>query len=70
MDVTVREDLQCLVAELGDEQAAEALDYVRWLAAAGDTLADHELTAMRQGEREIANGEYVRLEELSQTLGT
>ena len=67
--LTIREDLQCLVAELGDEQATEALDYIRWLVSGGDTLTDYELVAMHQGEREIADGEYVRLEELGQTLG-
>ena len=51
-------------------QATEALNYIRLLLAAGDTLTDHELHAMRQGEQEIADGDYVRLEELSQTLGT
>jgi len=67
--LTIREDLQCLAAELGDEQAAEALDYIRWLASAGDALTDYELAAMYHGEKEIADGAYVRLEELSQTLG-
>ena len=67
--MTVREDLQRLVLEIGDDQAAEALDYVRWLASAGDTLTDYELAAMHQGEKEIADGEYVKLDELSQILG-
>ena len=67
--MTIREDLQGLVAELGDEQAAEALVYVRWLASTGDVLTDYELAAMHQGEKEIADGEYVMLDELSQILG-
>ena len=67
--MTVREHLQSLVAELGDEHAAEALDYLCWLASAGDTLTDYELAAMHQGEKEIADGKYVMLDELSQILG-
>ncbi len=65
----IREDLHWLVAELGDEQAAEALDYIRWLASAGDALTDYELAALHQGEKEIADGKYVMLDELSQILG-
>ena len=45
------------------------MDYIQWLTGEAESLPEHELAAVARGEQEIARGEYVRLEELSQTLG-
>ena len=65
-----REDVEDLVAELDDAQLAEVLDFVLWLTSEDENLPDAELAAIHHGEREIANGEYAQLEELSQTPGS
>ena len=67
--MATREHVKDLVAELGDAQLAEVLDFVLWLISAEENLSEAELAALHHGEREIANGEYAQLEELSQTLG-
>ena len=64
-----REELHGLLAELSDEHVAEVMDYIQWLTGEAESLPEHELAAVARGEQEIARGEYVRLEELSQTLG-
>jgi hypothetical protein len=58
-----------MVTELSDEDASEALDYLSWLTTETETLNDHELAAMLQGEDEIARGEFVTMDELTRTLG-
>lgn len=67
--MTVKEELHALVDHLGDEDAAEALDYVRWLRSPADALSDVELTRVREGEAEIARGDYVTLADLRRSLG-
>ena len=62
--MTEREELHKLIDELDDIDAAEALDYLRWLLSEGDTLSPEELEMVRRGEEEIARGEYVTLAEL------
>jgi hypothetical protein len=66
--MTVKEELHVLVEALAEEDAAEALDYLRWLTSEGETLSDRELAIVREGEGEIARGEYVTLGELTRSL--
>ena len=57
--MSTREALQGLVAGLTDEQTTEVVDYVHWLTCDAESLSEYELAAVWQGEKEIANGEYV-----------
>ena len=66
--MTVKQELHHLVELLPDPDAAEALDYVRWLLADGDTLSDEEIEEARLGSEEIARGEYVTLDQLKREL--
>jgi hypothetical protein len=66
--MTVKEELHAIVEGLGDPQAAEALEYVRWLQAEGETLSEEDLEAVERGEREIARGEYISLADLARSL--
>lgn len=63
-----KEELRQLVDRLTDDDAADALDYVRWLTSEAEALSPAELTAAQDGEEEIARGEYVTLEDLSASL--
>ena len=60
----VKEELHRLVDELSDREAFDALDHVRWLLSDEDELTEEEWDAVREGEAEIARGEYVTLEEI------
>ncbi len=67
--VTVKEELHQLVDLLADEDAKEALDYLRWLTAGSETLSAEELAQVAKGEDEITRGEYVTLAELKRSMG-
>ncbi len=67
--MTVKEKIHRLVDRLADEQASDLLDYAEWLAAESDSLTPEELDAMAEGERELASGEYVSLDELKRIHG-
>ena len=67
--MTNQEELQRMISGLTDDDAAQALDYISWLAAEAETLNDPDLAAMYHGEEEIARGEFVTLEDLTQVLG-
>jgi len=62
--VTVKEELHSLVDLLDDEDAEEALDYLRWLASDSETLSEDDWAAVREGEAQVARGEYTTLAEL------
>ena len=66
--MTIKEELHLLVDRLAERDAAEVLDYVRWLAAASETLSDADLVRVREGEAQIARGEYVTLADLARSL--
>ena len=65
---TVRDELHALVDRLPDDDAAEALEYVRWLQSPGETLSEEERAQVQVGEAEIARGEYVTLADLTRSL--
>ncbi len=62
--MTAKEELHKLIDELDDIDAAEVLAQVHWLLSDGDTLSPEELEMVRQGEEQVARGEYVTLAEL------
>lgn len=67
--MTVKDELHAIVDRLADEDAAEALEYVRWLQSPGEALSDVEPSRAQSGEAEIARSEYVTLTELARSLG-
>jgi hypothetical protein len=66
---TDRQELHHLVDRLTAEDTADALDYVRWLAAQEDALTAEEIALVHAGEKQIADGEYERLEDLRTRVG-
>ena len=66
--MTVREELHAMVDRLADEDAAEALEYVRWLQSPDESISDSDLAHIKRGEAEIARGEYVTLSEPSRGI--
>lgn len=68
--MTVRDELHRLVDLLTDEDAAEALEYMRWLSAEEDALSQEEIERLPAGEEEIAQGNYITLAELTRSLDT
>jgi hypothetical protein len=63
-----KEDLHELVDRLTDEEAQEALEYVRWLSEPTEALSKEELDSFEAGEEQIASGDYVTLDELPRFL--
>jgi predicted transcriptional regulator len=71
VDVTkVREELHRLIDQLPAWEAVDALDHVRYLLSDEDTLTEEEMEEVRQGEEEIARGEYVTLDDIKARLAT
>ncbi|MBI3980050.1 MAG: hypothetical protein HY331_17900 [Chloroflexi bacterium] len=66
--MTIREELHHLVDVLDEEDAREALEYIRWLLEESETLTDAEMERVREGEAQINRGEYVTLDELQREL--
>jgi hypothetical protein len=67
--MTVKNELRQLVDSLSEEDAVEALDYVRWLLKEeDDELTAEELTEVERAEAEVADGAYVTLGALRQRL--
>ena len=67
--MTIKEELHRLVDVLDEQDAQEALDYIRWLAGPDEELSPEELALVRKGEEQIERGEYVTLDELKRRLG-
>lgn len=63
-----REELYRLIGLRSDEEVEDVLRYVQWLRADEEEITDEELAAVEAGEREIARGDYVTLEELRRSL--
>jgi len=65
VDITqIRAELHRLIDRLPEREAFDALDHMRWLLSDEDELTEEEWEAVREGEAEIARGEYVTLEEI------
>lgn len=62
--------LHQLVERLSDPDAEAALDYLHELLRDDEQLTDEEWVLVRQGEEEIARGDFVTLAELrKRTVG-
>lgn len=60
--MTTKEELHKLVDNLGDEDASEALDYLRRLTEVeSESLTDDERRRVQAGEAQIERGEYITL---------
>jgi hypothetical protein len=67
---TTKDELIELVRDLDEAGAADVLDYVRWLLSDEDEpLTADERSEVEQAEAEVAQGDYVRLDELERRLG-
>jgi predicted transcriptional regulator len=67
--MTTRDELLHLIDALSEDALDELRDYAHWLAEEEDEpLTADELDRVREGEAEIARGEYVTLEELRRKL--
>src|SRR5438874_9813067 len=69
IEVKTKEELHHLVETLSEQAAAEVLDHVHWLQEEPESLTPEEIERVRQGEEQIARGEYVTLEQLRHDLG-
>lgn len=67
--MTMRQELHRLIDLLEDEDEESALEYLQWLINDEDVLTDEERDAVKEGESEIARGEYITLDQLAQSLG-
>lgn len=67
--MAVKEELHRLVDALEEEDAHEALDYVRWLLEDSETLTDEEIARVEAGKAQMERGEYITLEDLRRQLG-
>ena len=68
VSMTTKEELRRLVESLSEQDAADVLDYVQWLLEEPETLTPEEIERVREGEEQIARGEYITLEHLSRDL--
>jgi len=66
--MSIKQELHRLVDQLEDEEEESALEYLQWLLGDEDSLTEQELAAVKEGEEEIARGEYVTLDELLRSL--
>ena len=64
----MKDEPHSLVDQLDADDAEEALDYLRWLVTDSESLSEEELEFVRQGEAQIARGDYVTLDELKRSL--
>lgn len=66
--MTTKEELRHLVDSLSDAEAAELLDYARWLREESEALTPEELARAGRGEEEIRRGDTVSWDELRRDL--
>jgi hypothetical protein len=66
---TVRSRLALEIDDLGEDEAAEIIEYLEWVAMPADTLSDEELAEVEKADAAIARGEYSFLEEVRRKLG-
>lgn len=63
-----REELHKAVDRLPNERLQEALDYLRLLLEEAEDLTPEEWELVRAGEKEIADGKGISLEDLEREL--
>ena len=62
--MTTKEELRQILDSLDDVEAAELLDYARWLLEESETLTPEELERVHEGEEQIRRGECITLDAL------
>jgi hypothetical protein len=67
--MTMKQELHRLIDLLEDEDEESALEYLQWLINDEDVLTDEERDAVKQGESEIARGEFVTLDQFARAVG-
>ncbi len=67
--MSVKEELHQLIEQLDELSAQETLDYIHWFQLSHDSLTPEEWEQVRQGEAQIARGEYITLDGLERELG-
>lgn len=66
--MSIRQEIHDLVDQLGDTEAEETLDYIRWLLTSEDTLTPEELEMVKEGEEQLSRGESISLEDFRRSL--
>jgi hypothetical protein len=61
---SVKDEIHSLVDQLTEDDAADVLDYLRWLIIDVETLTDEQLARVQGGQAQFARGEYITLSEL------
>ncbi len=67
--MSVKEELHQLIEQLDEFSVRETLDYIHWFQLSHDSLTPEEWEQVRQGEAQIARGEYITLDDLERELG-
>lgn len=57
------QEIRELVNQLGEDNVADVLDYLRWILAEEDALTSEEMEEVRLGTDEIRRGDSISLEE-------
>jgi cytochrome c553 len=65
---TTKDELRQILDALSDEDAAELLEYARWLRQTGETLSDEEVVRVTEGEEQLRRGERVSWDTLRREL--
>jgi cytochrome c553 len=65
---TTKDELRQILDALSDEDAAELLEYARWLRQTGETLSDEEVARVTEGEEQLRRGERVSWDTLRREL--
>jgi len=66
--MSMKQELHRLVDLLDDGDEESAREYLQWLLDDEDALTDEEANSVKEGEAEIARGEYITLDELIKSL--
>ena len=63
-----KQEIHRLVDLLEESDKESALEYLQWLLLDEDVLTEQERLAVKEGEAQIARGEYITLEEFLKTI--
>jgi hypothetical protein len=63
-----KQEIHRLVDLLEESDEESALEYLQWLLLDEDVLTEQERLAVKEGEAQIARGEYITLEEFLKTI--
>ena len=66
--MSMKQEIHRLVDLLEEADEESALEYLQWLLMDEDILTNKELMAVKEGEAQIARGEYITLDDLIKSL--